>query len=95
MVERFHAQVIIGPLATFEALAIDDYVRQSHVTETKPGVSQFWTYAPKQFLSEPVYSATIRGPRISSDPRRPALKDRLPSPDTAFGSLSRSPVILF
>src|SRR5712691_13356556 len=31
LVERDKVHVIIGPLATFEALAIDDYVRQSAV----------------------------------------------------------------
>jgi len=36
LVERFHVQVIIGPLATFEALAIDDYIKQSQVPLITP-----------------------------------------------------------
>jgi len=36
LVERFHAQVIIGPLATFEALAIDDYIKQAQVPLITP-----------------------------------------------------------
>ena len=36
LVERDHVQAIIGPLATFEALAIDDYIRQSGVPLITP-----------------------------------------------------------
>jgi len=36
LIERNHVNVIIGPLATFEALAIDDYIRQSQVPLITP-----------------------------------------------------------
>lgn len=36
LVERNHVHVIIGPLATFEALAIDDYIKQSQVPLITP-----------------------------------------------------------
>ena len=36
LVEKDHVQVIIGPLATFEALAIDDYIAQAHVPLITP-----------------------------------------------------------
>jgi branched-chain amino acid transport system substrate-binding protein len=36
LVERFNVQVIIGPLATFEALAIDDYIHQAQVPLITP-----------------------------------------------------------
>src|SRR5215831_7276406 len=36
LVERFKVQVIIGPLATFEALAIDDYIHQAQVPLITP-----------------------------------------------------------
>ncbi|MGZ5033060.1 MAG: ABC transporter substrate-binding protein [Usitatibacter sp.] len=36
LVEKNHVQVIIGPLATFEALAIDDYIRQAQVPLITP-----------------------------------------------------------
>ena len=36
LIERDKVHVIIGPLATFEALAIDDYVRQSAVPLITP-----------------------------------------------------------
>ena len=36
LVERDHVQAIIGPLATFEALAIDDYIRQAGVPLITP-----------------------------------------------------------
>jgi branched-chain amino acid transport system substrate-binding protein len=36
LVEKDHVHVIIGPLATFEALAIDDYIRQSQVPLITP-----------------------------------------------------------
>ncbi len=36
LVERDHVHAIIGPLATFEALAIDDYIRQTHVPLITP-----------------------------------------------------------
>jgi branched-chain amino acid transport system substrate-binding protein len=36
LVERNHVNVIIGPLATFEALAIDDYIKQSQVPLITP-----------------------------------------------------------
>ncbi len=36
LIERDHVQAIIGPLATFEALAIDDYIRQSGVPLITP-----------------------------------------------------------
>ena len=36
LVERNRVQVIIGPLATFEALAIDDYIRQAQVPLITP-----------------------------------------------------------
>jgi branched-chain amino acid transport system substrate-binding protein len=36
LVEKDHVQVIIGPLATFEALAIDDYIRQAQVPLITP-----------------------------------------------------------
>jgi branched-chain amino acid transport system substrate-binding protein len=31
------------------------------VVQTYPGVSQFWTYDPKQYLKQPVYSDTFQG----------------------------------
>src|SRR5690349_11011609 len=36
LVEKDHVHVIIGPLATFEALAIDDYIKQSQVPLVTP-----------------------------------------------------------
>ena len=36
LVEKNHVHVIIGPLATFEALAIDDYIRQAQVPLITP-----------------------------------------------------------
>jgi len=36
LVEKDHVHVIIGPLATFEALAIDDYIRQAQVPLITP-----------------------------------------------------------
>src|SRR5437016_4751851 len=36
LIERNHVHVIIGPLATFEALAIDDYIRQAQVPLVTP-----------------------------------------------------------
>ncbi|HXS52266.1 MAG TPA: ABC transporter substrate-binding protein [Usitatibacter sp.] len=36
LVEKDHVDVIIGPLATFEALAIDDYIRQARVPLITP-----------------------------------------------------------
>ncbi len=36
LVEKDHVQAIIGPLATFEALAIDDYIRQARVPLITP-----------------------------------------------------------
>ncbi len=36
LVEKNHVHVIIGPLATFEALAIDDYIKQSQVPLVTP-----------------------------------------------------------
>jgi branched-chain amino acid transport system substrate-binding protein len=36
LVEKNHVHVIIGPLATFEALAIDDYIRQAQVPLVTP-----------------------------------------------------------
>jgi branched-chain amino acid transport system substrate-binding protein len=36
LVEKDHVAVIIGPLATFEALAIDDYIRQAQVPLITP-----------------------------------------------------------
>ncbi|HXM83350.1 MAG TPA: ABC transporter substrate-binding protein [Burkholderiales bacterium] len=36
LIERNHVHVIIGPLATFEALAIDDYIRQAKVPLITP-----------------------------------------------------------
>ena len=36
LVERNKVHVIIGPLATFEALAIDDYIRDAHVPLITP-----------------------------------------------------------
>lgn len=36
LIERSHVHVIIGPLATFEALAIDDYIAQSKVPLITP-----------------------------------------------------------
>ena len=36
LVEKNHVQVIIGPLATFEALAIDDYIAQAQVPLITP-----------------------------------------------------------
>ena len=36
LVEKDHVQVIIGPLATFEALAIDDYIAQAKVPLITP-----------------------------------------------------------
>jgi len=36
LVEKNHVHVIIGPLATFEALAIDDYIKQSQVPLITP-----------------------------------------------------------
>jgi branched-chain amino acid transport system substrate-binding protein len=36
LVEHDQVDVIIGPLATFEALAIDDYIKQSHVPLITP-----------------------------------------------------------
>ena len=36
LIERNHVNVIIGPLATFEALAIDDYIKQSQVPLITP-----------------------------------------------------------
>ncbi|HEY6820611.1 MAG TPA: ABC transporter substrate-binding protein [Burkholderiales bacterium] len=36
LVERNHVNVIIGPLATFEALAIDDYIKQAQVPLITP-----------------------------------------------------------
>src|SRR6267143_525320 len=36
LVERNRVHVIIGPLATFEALAIDDYIRQAQVPLVTP-----------------------------------------------------------
>jgi branched-chain amino acid transport system substrate-binding protein len=36
LIERDHVQAIIGPLATFEALAIDDYIRQAGVPLITP-----------------------------------------------------------
>jgi len=36
LIERNHVHVIIGPLATFEALAIDDYIKQSQVPLITP-----------------------------------------------------------
>jgi branched-chain amino acid transport system substrate-binding protein len=31
------------------------------VTKTWPAVSQFWTYEPKEYLKQPVYSASFQG----------------------------------
>jgi branched-chain amino acid transport system substrate-binding protein len=31
------------------------------VLETIPAVSQFWTYDPEEFLSQPVYSRDYQG----------------------------------
>ncbi len=36
LVEKDHVQAIIGPLATFEALAIDDYIKQARVPLITP-----------------------------------------------------------
>ncbi|HET7404017.1 MAG TPA: ABC transporter substrate-binding protein, partial [Usitatibacter sp.] len=36
LIERNHVNVIIGPLATFEALAIDDYIKQAQVPLITP-----------------------------------------------------------
>src|SRR5712691_9527324 len=36
LIERNHVHVIIGPLATFEALAIDDYIRQAQAPLVTP-----------------------------------------------------------
>ena len=36
LVEKNRVQVIIGPLATFEALAIDDYIKQAQVPLITP-----------------------------------------------------------
>ena len=36
LVEKNHVHVIIGPLATFEALAIDDYIKQAQVPLITP-----------------------------------------------------------
>ena len=36
LIERNHVHVIIGPLATFEALAIDDYIQQAQVPLITP-----------------------------------------------------------
>ena len=36
LVEKNHVHVIIGPLATFEALAIDDYIKQAQVPLVTP-----------------------------------------------------------
>src|SRR5690242_21752482 len=36
LIEKDHVQVIIGPLATFEALAIDDYIKRAAVPLITP-----------------------------------------------------------
>src|SRR5262245_60236735 len=61
LVERFNVQVLIGPLAAFEALAIDDYIRSSKtpilsvagaedMTQRKPNP---WFVRPSSTSSQP------------------------------------------
>ena len=38
-VERYHVQVLIGPLAAFEALAINDYIRQVKIPVISPSAA--------------------------------------------------------
>ena len=45
LVERDGAQVLIGPLAAFEALAIDDYIRQTKTPIISPYTGQVVTFA--------------------------------------------------
>ena len=61
LVERFNVNVLIGPLAAFEALAIDDYIRSSKtpiltvagaedMTQRKPNP---WLVRPSSTSSQP------------------------------------------
>ena len=61
LIERDKAHILVGPLATFEALALDEYVLSAKVpllptVATYPNVGQFWTYDPKAFITGPQYS---------------------------------------
>ena len=69
LVERFNVHVLIGPLAAFEALAIDDYIRSSKTPIlTVAGAEDMtqrkanpWLVRPSSTSSQPSHpSATMR-----------------------------------
>src|SRR5205807_1848795 len=61
LIERSRVHVIIGPLATFEALAIDDYIRQAQVPLVTP------TSAAQKDLAQQKLTTTSSTP--SAPPR--------------------------
>ena len=60
LVEKDHVNVIIGPLAAFEALAIDDYIRSTETLNT--GRFRFGnvTSAPRICWARPISRVTTR-----------------------------------
>src|SRR6266480_4563425 len=48
LIERNHVHVIIGPLATYAALAIDDYIRQAQVPLVKPPPPEYQELAQQK-----------------------------------------------
>ena len=72
LVERFNVHVLIGPLAAFEALAIDDYIRSSKTPILTVAGAEDMT----QRKAEPVAGARRARPRRSRAIRWPTMRRR-------------------